>query len=195
MALRTIRLEGDEILAKKCRPVKEMTERISQMIDDMFETMYDAQGVGLAAPQIGVLRQVFVVDIGDGQKYVFVNPEITERSEETRCQAEACLSVPGKQGLVTRSVKIRIKAFDQQMQPFELEAEDFLAKAIQHEFDHLQGVLYTGIADHMFTEEEMEELARKAAEAEKEEEASAGDSEDPREPESEEEVPARNDEA
>lgn len=142
MAFREIRKEGDPVLAKMCKPVKEITPRITELIEDMFDTMYDGDGCGLAACQVGVLRQIFVVDIGDENPLVFVNPVITSMEGEVT-DDEGCLSIPGYVGLVTRAQKIKVKAFNENMEPFELEAEDFLARAIQHEYDHLSGHLYT----------------------------------------------------
>lgn len=147
MAVRTVRVIGDEILNKECKPLKEMTERTLELIDDMFETMYETNGVGLAAPQVGILKQIFVVDIEDGNQYVFINPEIIERSQETQTGTEGCLSVPGKQGTVTRPNRVKVRALDENMEAFELEAEGFLARAICHENDHLHGHLYTEIVE------------------------------------------------
>ncbi len=101
MALRTIRIDGDPILEKECKPVRELTERTRELIQDMFETMYREQGVGLAAPQVGILKQIFVVDIGDGNRFVCINPELTPIGEELQTGEEGCLSIPGKQGIVT----------------------------------------------------------------------------------------------
>ncbi len=143
MALREIRREGDPILRKECKDVKEMTDRISDLIDDMFETMYEANGVGLAAPQIGILKRIFVVDVGteEPEPYVFINPVILEKSGE-QTGDEGCLSVPGYQGEVTRADHVKVRALDIDMQEFELEADGLLARCIQHEEDHLHGVLY-----------------------------------------------------
>ncbi|MDO4961993.1 MAG: peptide deformylase [Eubacteriales bacterium] len=143
MAIREIRKEGDPILRKECRPVKEMTERISTLIEDMFETMYEAEGVGLAGPQVGILRKIFVIDVGieEPEPYVFINPEILELEGEQTGQ-EGCLSVPGYSGEVTRAEHVRVRAFDANMEEFELEADGLFARAIQHENDHLYGTLY-----------------------------------------------------
>lgn len=147
MALRKLRLEGDEILRKKSREVKEVTPKIQTLVEDMIETMYENQGVGLAAPQIGMLKRIFVVDIGEGP-VVFINPEITEQSGE-QFGVEGCLSVPGKQGDVLRPYKVVVSALDKDGQPFEMEAEEFMARAICHEYDHLEGVLYVDIAENL----------------------------------------------
>ena len=147
MAIRKIRVIGDEILNKECKEVKNLSDRTRELIEDMFETMYDANGVGLAAPQVGVLKQIFVIDVDDGNQYVFINPQIIERSEETQTGAEGCLSVPGKQGTVTRPNRVKVRALNEHFEPFELEGEGLLARAICHENDHLHGHLYTEIAE------------------------------------------------
>ena len=141
MALRQVRIIGDEILYKKCKPVKEVTPRIQQLIEDMFETMYENCGVGLAAPQVGVLRQIVVIDVEDGDQYLLINPEILEE-EGSQTGQEGCLSVPGKAGVVTRPDRVRVRAYDEHMEPFILEGEGMLARAICHECDHLKGELY-----------------------------------------------------
>ncbi len=119
-----------------------MTPRLKELVDDMLETMYEANGVGLAAPQVGILRRIVVIDVGEGP-IVMVNPEILERSGEQTGE-EGCLSYPGKYGIVTRADYVKARAFDADMQPFEIEGEGLLARAIQHELDHLDG--------HMFIE-------------------------------------------
>ena len=146
MALRQIRTEGDPVLAKNCRPVDKMTLRLKILVEDMFETMYDAYGVGLAAPQVGVLRRIAVIDVDGEHPYCFVNPEIIEMSGE-QTGDEGCLSVPGKTGTVTRPERVKVRAYDINMKPFELEAEGLLARACCHEFDHLDGVLYVSKAE------------------------------------------------
>lgn len=145
MAIRTIRTVGDEVLRKNCREVKEMTPRIKELIEDMFETMYEHDGVGLAAPQVGILKRIHVVDV-DGEPYVFINPQIVG-SEGFQDGSEGCLSLPGKAGTVRRPNKVRVKAFDENMEEFELEAEGMLARAICHETDHLNGILYVDRVD------------------------------------------------
>ena len=145
MALRNIREQGEPVLNKICKPVTEMTPRIKELIEDMLDTMYDANGVGLAAPQVGILKRIFVVDCSteevDAGPYVFVNPVILETSGEQTGQ-EGCLSVPGKSGQVTRPNYVKIAAYDKDMNYFELEATELLARAICHENDHLDGHLY-----------------------------------------------------
>ncbi|MCD8323683.1 MAG: peptide deformylase [Clostridiales bacterium] len=140
MALRTIRLLGDEILTKKCREVKVLSPRIQQLIEDMLETMYDANGVGLAAPQVGVLRRIVVIDIGDGP-LIMINPVILE-TEGEQTGDEGCLSFPGKAGQVTRPNYVKARYFDENMEEYEIEAEELLARAICHELDHLEGHMY-----------------------------------------------------
>ena len=140
MAIRTIRVMGDEILEKKCREIKEVTPRIQELIDDMFDTMYDANGVGLAAPQVGILKRVVVIDT-DGTGYVLINPEIIE-TDGSQTGQEGCLSLPGKYGIVTRPNYVKVRAYDENMEPFELEGEGLLARAICHECEHLEGVMY-----------------------------------------------------
>lgn len=140
MALRTIRTLGDEVLTKKCREIKAVTPRIEDLINDMLETMYEANGVGLAAPQVGVLRRVVVIDVGDGP-IIMINPEILETSGEQTGE-EGCLSLPGKSGQVTRPNYVKARAYDMDMQPYEIEGEELLARAICHELDHLDGHMY-----------------------------------------------------
>ena len=140
MALRTIRIMGDEVLTKVCREVKKVTPRISELIDDMLETMYDACGVGLAAPQVGVLRRIVVIDVGEGP-IVMINPEILETSG-SQTGDEGCLSLPGRAGQVTRPNYVKAKAYDENLEPYEIEGEGLLARAICHELDHLDGHMY-----------------------------------------------------
>ena len=144
MALRNIRTEGDPILGKKCREVTEMTDRNRELIEDMIDTMYEANGVGLAAPQVGVLKRIVVIDVSEegDSPIILINPVITEADGE-QTGAEGCLSVPGKSGVVTRANHVKVKALDENMEPFELEGTELLARAIQHELDHLEGILYT----------------------------------------------------
>ena len=146
MAVRTIRVIGDEILYKECKPVKEMTQRVEELIEDMFETMYEANGVGLAAPQVGILRQLVVIDVDDGNQYVLINPEILE-TEGSQTGSEGCLSVPGKSGTVTRPMHVKVKALNENLEPYELEGDGLLARAICHEIAHLRGELYVDIVE------------------------------------------------
>lgn len=146
MAIRQIRTIGDEILTKKCKEVKEMTPRTADLIEDMFETMYEANGVGLAAPQVGILRRIVVIDVEDGNQYVLINPEIIE-TRGSQTGHEGCLSVPGKSGVVTRPEYVKVKAFDENMEEYELEGEGLLARAICHECAHLEGQLYVELVE------------------------------------------------
>lgn len=140
MALRTIRLEGDPVLNKVCKEVKEITPKIQTLIDDMLETMYEANGVGLAAPQVGILRRIVVIDVGEGP-IVMINPTIIETAGE-QTGDEGCLSVPGKAGEVTRPNYVKARFFDENMDEYEIEGEELLARAICHELEHLDGHLY-----------------------------------------------------
>ena len=142
MALRNIREFGDPVLNKVCIEVKEMTERNKQLIDDMFETMYDANGVGLAAPQVGVLKRIVVIDTTGEDPIVLINPRIVEQDGE-QTGYEGCLSLPGQTGLVTRPQHVKAVALDRDMNPIEIEGEGLLARAICHELEHLEGHLYT----------------------------------------------------
>jgi peptide deformylase len=140
MALRNIRKFGDDVLRKKCREVEEIDNRLLTLIEDMKETMYDADGVGLAAPQVGVLKKVFVIDIGEGP-LVFINAEIVETSG-SQTDEEGCLSLPGETEEVMRPNYVRARALNEKGEEFEIEAEELLARAILHEYDHLNGTLF-----------------------------------------------------
>jgi len=155
MALRNIRTEGDPILGKISKPILEMSDKTKQLIGDMLETMYHANGVGLAAVQVGVLKRIVVIDVSeDGNApIILINPEIIDKSG-SQTGDEGCLSVPGKSGQVTRAMKVKVKAFNEEMELFELEGEELLARAIQHEVDHLDGILYTSkVEGNLRTEE------------------------------------------
>lgn len=154
MALRNIVKEGDEVLTKKCRPVEKFDDRLASLLDDMYETMTAGNGVGLAAPQVGMLRRAFVIDIGEG-KLEFVNPEIIKTSgrQET---GEGCLSCPGEYGITIRPRFVTVKAQDRNGQEFTMEASDLLAKAICHENDHLDGILFKAHVIRMLDEDELE---------------------------------------
>lgn len=145
MAVRNIRQLGDAILTKKCREIKEMTPRIRELIADMKDTMYDVNGVGLAAPQVGVLKRVVVIDVGEGP-IVLLNPRMLESSGEQTGE-EGCLSVPGKYGIVTRPMHVKIEAWDEDMERIVLEGEELLARAICHEMEHLDGHTYVEKAE------------------------------------------------
>lgn len=146
MAIRQVRTIGDEILRKECKPVKEVTPRIRELIKDMFETMYETNGVGLAASQVGVLKQIVVIDVDDENQYVLINPEILE-TEGSQTGYEGCLSVPGKTGIVTRPNWVKVRAYNEEMEPYELEGEELLARAVCHECDHLKGGLYVDLVE------------------------------------------------
>ena len=141
MALRQIRIQGDAVLEKKCREITEMTPRIRELIDDMLDTMYDACGVGLAGPQVGVLKRVCVIDVGEGP-LVLINPVIVSADGE-QTGDEGCLSLPGKAGQVTRPNHVVVRALDENMEERELEGEGLLAREFCHEIDHLDGHMYT----------------------------------------------------
>ena len=145
MALRTIRVQGDSVLTKKSRTVDKMTPRIGELITDMLDTMYDAMGVGLAAPQVGILKRIVVIDVGEGP-IVLINPEILETSGE-QTGDEGCLSVPGMAGQVTRPNYVKVKALDVNMEEQIYEGEGLLARAFCHEIDHLDGKMYTDLVE------------------------------------------------
>ena len=145
MALRTIRVQGDSVLTKKSRTVDKMTPRIGELITDMLDTMYDAMGVGLAAPQVGILKRIVVIDVGEGP-IVLINPEILETSGE-QTGDEGCLSVPGMAGQVTRPNYVKVKALDVNMKEQIYEGEGLLARAFCHEIDHLDGKMYTELVE------------------------------------------------
>lgn len=144
MALRNIRVIGDPVLTKKCKKVEKMTPRTKELIQDMFDTMYEANGVGLAAPQVGVLKRIVVIDTGmeEREPHLLINPEIIEADGEQTGQ-EGCLSLPGKYGEVTRPMHVKVRAQDIDMNEFVLEGDELLARAICHECDHLEGILYS----------------------------------------------------
>ena len=145
MAIRKIRELGDEVLTKKCKEVTKMTLRTTVLINDMLDTMYEAMGVGLAAPQVGILKRIVVIDVGEGP-IVLINPEILETSGEQTGE-EGCLSVPGKSGLVTRPNHVKVKALNEDMEEIELEGEGLLARAFCHEIDHLDGKMYVRLVE------------------------------------------------
>lgn len=146
MALRQIRYDGDDILRKKCKMVKEMNERTLTLIDDMFETMYESNGVGLAAPQVGILKRIVVIDVDYETPLVLINPVIVEREGE-QTGDEGCLSLPGKVATVTRPNRVVCNCLNEEMEEITIEGEGLLARAICHELDHLEGVLYKDVAE------------------------------------------------
>ena len=141
MAIRNIREMGDDVLKKTCKEVREITPRTRELIDDMLDTMYEANGVGLAAPQVGILKRIVVIDVTGEDPYVMINPKILEVSGE-QSGHEACLSVPGKTGIVTRPNYVKAVAYNENMESYEIEATELLARAICHELDHLDGHLF-----------------------------------------------------
>ena len=157
MALRTIVKEGDPVLTKHCRPVTSFDERLHTLLDDMTETLLDAGGVGLAGPQVGVLRRVVVIDLDEDGMLELINPEIIEQSGE-QDGMEGCLSVPGEYWMVKRPNYAKVRAQDRNGEWFELEGEELIARCICHECDHLDGHLYTEIAYHKLTDEEIEAM-------------------------------------
>ena len=165
MALRKIVLQGDEVLKKKCRPVTEFNDRLHTLLDDMIDTLIDSGGVGLAAPQVGVLRRVCVVMNEDEEILELVNPEIIY-TEGEQTGLEGCLSVPGKYGEVTRPNFVRVRAQDRDGNWFEAEDEGLTARCFCHEIEHLDGHLFVEHTDHLLTEEELEEYIRRQEEEE-----------------------------
>ena len=159
MALRQIRVIGDPILNKKAKEVKEVTPKIKEVIVDMIDTMRQEQGVGLAAPQVGILKRVVVIEIEENSPIVLINPVIVEQDGE-QIGYEGCLSVPGKTGIVARPEHVKVKAMDENMQEFELEGTDLLARAICHECAHLDGELYVELVaeGELFDNEELQKL-------------------------------------
>lgn len=154
MALRKIVTEGDDILLKKCRPVEKFDSKLHSLLYDMVETLHDSGGVGLAAPQIGIMRRVCVIDIGDGV-VEYVNPQIISTDGEHEV-VEGCLSSPGEFGIVSRPKKVMAKAFDRNGNEFTIEGEDLFAQAMCHEFDHLDGILFKSKVIRMLSPDELE---------------------------------------
>ena len=141
MAIRNVRKIGDPVLNKVCKEVREVNDRARELIDDMFDTMYEADGVGLAAPQVGILKRIVVIDVTGEDPILLINPVILSTDGE-QTGYEGCLSVPGKTGVVTRPNHVKVKAYNADMEEFTLEGEELLARAICHELDHLDGKLY-----------------------------------------------------
>ena len=157
MAIRSIRTLGDPVLRKVSKEVTEITPKITKLIDDMLDTMYEEEGVGLAAPQVGVLKRIVVIDIGDGP-IILINPVIIA-TEGEQTGFEGCLSVPGKSGTVTRPNKVTVRAFDENMDEFELTGTELLARAICHECEHLDGIVYVDkVEGRLYDNEELEEM-------------------------------------
>ena len=167
MALRNIVLQGEPCLTKKCRPVTEFNGRLHTLLDDLKDTLLDSGGVGLAAPQVGILRRAVVIDVGDGLVEL-VNPEIIATDGE-QTGLEGCLSIPGKYGVVTRPYTVRVRAQDRDGAFFEVEDEALTARCFCHEIEHLDGHLFVEHTDHLLTEEELEEYIRRQEEGDDEE--------------------------
>lgn len=158
MAYREIRKDGDEVLRKKSRPVDVIDKKIETLLDDMADTMYKADGVGLAAPQVGILKRIVVIDVGNGL-FEMINPEILEQSGE-QDGIEGCLSIPGTSGEVVRPMHVKVSYTDRNGEPVILETEELFARAICHELDHLDGILYKDKAHKMLTPEEIEKMQK-----------------------------------
>ncbi|MDO4324486.1 MAG: peptide deformylase [bacterium] len=156
MAMRKVRELGDDILRKTCKPVKVMTPRTLALIEDMFETMYETNGCGLAASQVGVLKRIVVIDVDGENQYVLINPEILE-TRDSQTGYEGCLSVPGKRGIVTRPNYVKVKALDETMKEYVLEGTELLARAICHECDHLDGKIYVDLVEGELEDVEADE--------------------------------------
>lgn len=157
MAIRNVRKIGDPVLNKVCKEVKEVNDRTRELIDDMFETMYEAEGVGLAAPQVGILKRIVVIDVTGEDPILLINPEILSTDGE-QTGYEGCLSVPGKTGVVTRPNYVKVKAYNEDMEEFTLEGEELLARAVCHELDHLDGKLYVDCVEgELMNTEDLEE--------------------------------------
>ena len=148
MAIRNIRVYGDSVLNKECKPVTEMNRKLEILIEDMLDTMYDANGVGLAAPQVGILKQLVVIDVSEegDSPIILINPEIIE-TDGSQTGEEGCLSVPGKSGQVTRPNYVKVKALNENMEEVVYEGTELLARAFCHEIDHLHGVMYVSKAE------------------------------------------------
>ena len=146
MALREIIKKGDPVLEKHCHPVTRFDQKLWDLLDDMRETLAQANGLGLAAPQVGVLKQIVTIDVDDGNQYVLINPEITA-ADGSQTGYEGCLSLPGKSGIVTRPNYVKVKALNENMEPYELEGEGLLARAICHECAHLEGQMYVELVE------------------------------------------------
>ena len=153
MAIRNIVQFGDDVLKKECRPVEKFDRKLHQLLDDMQDTLYEANGAGLAAPQVGILRQVCIVDVGEGP-IELVNPEIIA-TEGEQSGPEGCLSLPNEWGMVTRPMKVTVRAQNRKGKWFEMSGEELLARAFCHEIDHLHGTVFTDVAGRMLSREEL----------------------------------------
>ena len=159
MAIRNIRTLGEDVLRAKAKEVTEVTPRIRELIDDMFETMYEANGVGLAAPQVGIRKRIVVVDVTGEDPVALINPVIL-KSDGEQTGYEGCLSVPGKTGIVTRAHHVIVEAYNENMEKFTIEAEELMARALQHEIDHLDGVVYVDLVKEgeLYNNEDLEKM-------------------------------------
>ena len=157
MAVRNLRFLGDDILVKPCKKIEKVTDRIRVLADDMIETMRVSKGVGLAAPQVGILKRMMVVEVEEGNPIVFINPEITHKEGE-QFGFEGCLSIPGKTGMVRRPKQVHVKAYDLDMNEFELDVEDLFARAVCHECDHLDGKLYIDLVEGELMDADSDEV-------------------------------------
>ncbi len=157
MAIISIVKDGDEVLRKKCRPVTEITPRVIRLLDDMIDTLHDSGGVGLAAPQVGVLRRIALVEVEPGELIELINPVIVSKKGKQE-ELEGCLSVPGKWGITKRPYEVTVKALDRNGDEFMVTGEDLLARALCHEIDHLDGTLFYDKALRMLTNEELKAL-------------------------------------
>ena len=159
MAIRNIRTLGEDVLRAKAKEVTEVTPRIRELIDDMFETMYEANGVGLAAPQVGIRKRIVVVDVTGEDPIALINPVIL-KSDGEQTGYEGCLSVPGKTGIVTRANHVIVEAYNENMEKFTIEAEELMARALQHEIDHLDGVVYVDLVKEgeLYNNEDLEKM-------------------------------------
>lgn len=159
MAIRNIRTLGEDVLRAKAKEVTEVTPRIRELIDDMFETMYEANGVGLAAPQVGIRKRIVVVDVTGEDPVALINPVIL-KSDGEQTGYEGCLSVPGKTGIVTRANHVIVEAYNENMEKFTIEAEELMARALQHEIDHLDGVMYVDLVKEgeLYNNEDLEKM-------------------------------------
>lgn len=159
MAIRRIIERGDPTLSKICRPVTDFNRRLHTLLDDMTETLKEAGGVGLAAPQVGILRRLCIVEDSEGEIIELINPELVS-SEGQQTGLEGCLSIPGRYGIVTRPYKVRVRALDRDGNTFEIEDEGLTARCFCHEIEHLDGLLYTAHCDHLLSDEEVEQYVK-----------------------------------
>ena len=159
MAIRQVRTLGEDVLRATAKEVTEVTPRIRELIQDMFDTMYDSNGVGLAAPQVGIRKRIVVIDVTGEDPIALINPKIlTSDGEQTGY--EGCLSVPGKSGIVTRANHVVVEAYNQEMEKITVEGEELMARALQHEIDHLDGIMYVDkVEGKLYDNEELAEMA------------------------------------